>query len=167
MDPNRVAELMTVAIVAGAIAMVVAATRPRGRRLLTRHAPRVAALVAVAATLGSLWFSERAGFVPCELCWYQRIAMYPLALILTIAAIRRDRRVFTYALPLAVIGALVSAWHVREQLFPDSAGSCDLFAPCTARWVDGFGFVTIPMMAGGSFLLIAALGTWTLRHGAR
>ncbi|WP_420451922.1 disulfide bond formation protein B [Ilumatobacter sp.] len=164
MEPNRVAELFVVALVAGSVAVAVAWTRPSGRRLLARWATAAAAAVAVAATLGSLWFSESAGFRPCELCWYQRIAMYPLAVVLTIAAVRRDRQVFVYALPLALGGALASAYHVREQLFPPESGSCDPFNPCTAKWVDAFGLITIPEMAGASFLLVAALGVWTLRH---
>ncbi len=163
MDSNTVAEVFVVALALGIAATVAAMVRPTGRALLTRWAPVAAGLVAVAATLGSLYFSEIADFVPCRLCWFQRTAMYPLALILSIAAVRRDRRVFVYALPLAVIGSLVSAYHVREQLFPPETDSCDILNPCSARWVDAFGAFTIPEMAGTSFVLITVLGIWTLR----
>ncbi len=105
--------------------------------------------------LGSLWFSEGAHFPPCEWCWYQRIAMYPLALILTVAAFRRDPGVRPYGLALAGVGLVVSAWHNVIETFPDlHAGSCDPANPCTIRWVEGLGFWTIPRMAFVAFALV-------------
>ena len=79
---------------------------------------------------GSLYFSEVAHFVPCRLCWYQRIAMYPLVLLLGIATLRRDRGIRLYAIPLAAIGAAVSIYHVQLERFPDQASFCSLEAPC-------------------------------------
>ena len=70
---------------------------------------------------GSLYFSEVAHFVPCRLCWYQRIAMYPLVLLLGIATLRRDVGIRLYAIPLAAIGAAVSIYHVQLERFPDQA----------------------------------------------
>ncbi len=120
----------------------------------------LAALVAVVATLGSLYESEVAGFTPCALCWYQRIAMYPLAVILPIAAVRQDRRVRSYALPLTVVGALISAYHYHLEWFPGQASpACTLDAPCTVVWVRELGFVSIPLMALSGFLAVAWL-TW-------
>src|SRR5690606_15894336 len=78
----------------------------------------VAALVAVVAMLGSLYYSEVADFPPCRLCWYRRIGMYPLAVVLPIAAWRRDRQVRWYALPLAVAGGAVSIYHILVERFP-------------------------------------------------
>ncbi|MBM3683260.1 MAG: disulfide bond formation protein B [Actinobacteria bacterium] len=124
---------------------------------VARVAPWLAAAVAVAATAGSLYYSEIAGFVPCELCWYQRIAMYPLAVVLPIAAVRGDRTVGRYAVPLAVLGAAVSVYHVQLQAFPDQSSSCDAAAPCTVREVTALGFVTIPMMALAGFVTVVAL----------
>jgi disulfide bond formation protein DsbB len=115
---------------------------------------------AVAATsmLGSLYLSEVAGFVPCALCWYQRIAMYPLAVILGVAAVRGDPGVARYAAPVAVIGALISAWHIGVQRLPGlPSGSCSLEAPCNLIYVERFGFVTIPTMALFGFLAILTL----------
>jgi disulfide bond formation protein DsbB len=117
----------------------------------------LAALVAVGATAGSLYFSEGADFVPCEFCWYQRIAMYPLGLITLIAAFIGDRGVWKYALPLAAGGAALSIYHIQLQAFPDQSTSCSLDAPCTSKWVEAFGFATIPVLALMAFALIAAL----------
>ena len=118
----------------------------------------LAAAVAAIATGGSLYFSEVAGFVPCALCWYQRIAMYPLVLILGIAAWRGEAGIRRYAVPLASIGALVSLYHIGVERLPGlPTGSCSLEAPCDLIWVERFGFVTIPVMALAGFLAIITL----------
>ena len=118
----------------------------------------VAAGVAIVSTLGSLYYSEVANFPPCRLCWYQRIGMYPLALILSIAAWRRDAAVRWYALPLAVAGGLVSVYHVLVERYPSlESGSCDPTNPCSIIWVERLGYMTIPMMALSGFALIAVL----------
>lgn len=117
------------------------------------------ALVATVATIGSLYLSEVLGMVPCRLCWFQRIAMYPLAPILGLAAVRRDLDVIRpYGLVLAVSGLLISAYHYAIQWFPSAeVGACAADAPCTAMLVQLFEFVSIPFMAGSGFLLIAGL----------
>jgi disulfide bond formation protein DsbB len=118
----------------------------------------LAAAVALVSTLGSLYYSEVANFPPCRLCWFQRIGMYPLALILPIAAWRADRGVRWYALPLAAAGGIVSAYHVVVERFPSlEAGSCDLANPCSTIWVERLGYLTIPSMALSGFALIVAL----------
>jgi len=117
----------------------------------------LAAIVAVGAMVGSLYFSEVRGFVPCELCWFQRIAMYPLAFVLPVAAWRHDRAVLPYVIGATVIGAAISIYHYQLQLFPDQGSACSAEAPCSARWVEVAGFVSIPLLALGSFVLIAVL----------
>lgn len=118
----------------------------------------LAAIVALVATSGSLYFSEVAGFVPCALCWYQRIAMYPLVVILGVAAVRGDVEVRRYAGPVAVIGALVSIYHIGVERLPGlPTGSCSLDVPCDLIWVERLGFVTIPVMALAGFLAILTL----------
>lgn len=117
----------------------------------------LATIVSVGATLGSLYFSEIRDFIPCEYCWYQRIAMYPLAAILVVATIRRDRRIIPYALVLSVPGAAISIYHYQLQMFPSQGSTCSLDASCAYRWVEVFGVVTIPLLALGSFLLISML----------
>jgi len=114
--------------------------------------------VAAAATLGSLYLSEIAHLIPCTYCWYQRIAMYPLVLILGIAAWRRDRGIRLYAASLATVGGIIAIYHRVIQAFPDlGGGACSSGVPCTAAYFTLFGFVTIPYMALSGFTLILAL----------
>ncbi|MGH9138890.1 MAG: disulfide bond formation protein B [Acidimicrobiales bacterium] len=126
------------------------------RASVAGQGPALAWIVAAVATGGSLWLSEGAGFPPCELCWYQRIAMYPLVVVLGVAGLRRDSGVRWYAIPVATVGGLVSTWHVLVERFPslESAVSCDPANPCSIRWVERFAFLTIPTMALIAFALI-------------
>lgn len=111
--------------------------------------------MAVVAMAGSLYYSQIAHFPPCEYCWYQRIAMYPLALILPMAALRADTAIRRYVFPLAGIGAAIAAYHYLIQQFPNlSSGVCSTTVPCTAAWVWKFDFVSIPFMALVSFSAI-------------
>ncbi len=139
----------------------------RGRQVAegsTSWALWLAWLVALAATVGSLIYSEVIHFVPCRLCWFQRIAMYPLAVILLVGAIRKEVIAKFYALPLALIGLGISVWHYLVQIFPSlEGGSCDPSNPCSARYVEVFGFVSIPFMAGAGFTLIAVLLVFYVR----
>lgn len=109
-------------------------------------------LVALVATLGSLYYSEIRLFLPCELCWYQRIFMYPLAVILGIAAWRSDFNIRLYALPLAGIGWLISLRHNLEQRFPDHfPAACKGPISCTTEYIPSF---PIPLQALIAFTLI-------------
>ena len=123
----------------------------------------LATMVAVGATFGSLYFSEIRNFVPCDYCWYQRIAMYPLAIILLIATIRRDKNIIPYALTLSLSGMVLSVYHYQLQLFPEQSSSCGLDASCTYRWIEVFGFVTIPLLALTSFAFISMILIGTSR----
>ena len=127
------------------------------RKELQATTLELATLIAIGATLGSLYFSEVRNFVPCEYCWYQRIAMYPLALILLIASVRRDKNIIPYALTLSLAGFGISAYHYQLQLFPEQSSSCGLDASCTYRWIEVFGFVTIPLLALTSFAFISMI----------
>jgi disulfide bond formation protein DsbB len=123
-------------------------------------------VVASAAMGGSLYFSEVVGFTPCPLCWYQRIAMYPLVLILGVATLTSDARVWKYVLPLAITGGLVALYHIGIQMRPAlDIGFCTTEAPCTVRHVAAFGWVSIPVMSAIAFLSIAAF-TMTARQVA-
>lgn len=120
----------------------------------------LAAVVAATCMAGSLYFSEVADFVPCTLCWYQRIAMYPLVVILAIAAVRRDRDVWHYVVPLAGIGAAFSTYHYLVEWFPEADSSvCKSTVPCTFVWFRELGFVSLPLMALCGFALIITLVT--------
>ncbi len=115
--------------------------------------------VAVAAMLGSLYLSEVAHLIPCKLCWYQRIAMYPIAVTLPIAARRSDNDFRMYPAVLASIGLAVAVWHRVIQTFPAlDNGACAAVGPsCSAPYINEFGFVTIPHMAASAFALILVL----------
>lgn len=114
--------------------------------------------VALVAMAGSLYLSDGVGFTPCLLCWYQRIAMYPLVVICGVGALTKDVASWRYGVPLAAIGLLVAIYHVALQYQPAlDVVSCDAGAPCTGRYVLVFGFISIPTLAGAAFLLILAL----------
>ncbi len=162
MDADQAATFFGVMLFGGAAGTAIAAIGAETRQQLVAAALPIAALVAAGAMAGSLYFSESAGFVPCELCWYQRIAMYPLALLLPLAALRRDRSVLPYALLLSGGGLAISLYHVQLQLFPEQSSFCDVTNPCSARWVEAFGWLTIPQMAGSSFALVGVLTALSL-----
>jgi len=125
---------------------------------LERNAIWLAALVASVTTLGSLYYSEVAHFVPCSLCWYQRIAMYSSALILIIAAVRRDRHIWWYVGPLAIVGGAFAVYHTQLQAFPAQHSSfCTTLEPCTIRYVWEFGFVSLPFMALSAFAFVVTM----------
>lgn len=112
--------------------------------------------VSLIATLGSLYFSEIRGFIPCELCWYQRISMYPLVLILGIATFRNDGKVPQYVLPLSLLGGSISVLHYLEQKIPGFGGikPCVNGVPCSSEYINWLGFITIPFLALIAFALI-------------
>lgn len=112
-------------------------------------------LVAVVAMSGSLYYSEIALYEPCRLCWFQRIAMYPMVLLLAIAIWKNDHKVSNFTIPLAVIGGSISLYHVATNGLSISTG-CDISGgiPCSIEFFKLFGFVTIPFMALTAFCLI-------------
>lgn len=116
--------------------------------------------VALVALFGSLFFSEFASFVPCRLCWFQRIFMYPLVPLLLALAIRKDLRgSLFYALPLTVLGSFVSIYHLYIEAHPEAetAGCKVGGGSCAVKWINEFGYVTIPTLALTAFVLISLL----------
>ncbi|HEY4584172.1 MAG TPA: disulfide oxidoreductase [Acidimicrobiia bacterium] len=157
---NIVLAMLSLVALAAALGLVIyrMAKGPEAAYLLGDKAIWLAWVVALVATVGSLIYSEVIHFVPCRLCWFQRIAMYPLAIILLVGAIRREAVVKYYALPLALIGLAISIYHNVIQFYPSlEGGSCDPLNPCSARNVEVFGFLDIPFMAGAGFILISVL----------
>ncbi|HSL77933.1 MAG TPA: disulfide oxidoreductase [Candidatus Limnocylindrales bacterium] len=115
-------------------------------------------LVALLATAGSLYFSEVARFTPCTLCWYQRIAMYPLVVILGAAILRRQRSAPAGSVALAAVGAVIAAYHVALEWIPAlDTGACAASVPCTDVWFRVFGIFSLPTLALTAFLLIMML----------
>ena len=157
---NIVLAMLSLVALAAALGLVIyrMAKGPEAAYLLGDKAIWLAWVVALVATVGSLIYSEVIHFVPCRLCWFQRIAMYPLAIILLVGAIRREAVVKYYALPLALIGLAISIYHNVIQFYPSlEGGSCDPLNPCSARSVEVFGFIDIPFMAGAGFISISVL----------
>ena len=158
------------ALVAAAGAVLLVGARLVGDRVpagsaigsaVVQRRNELTALVAVVATLGSLYFSEVANFVPCRLCWFQRIAMYPIAVVAVVGAVRRDTGVRWYVVPLAVLGGAVAAYHSMIELgWLSDSESCALFGPsCADVWFETFGFMTLALMALAGFVFIVVLNT--------
>ncbi len=152
-----VTTFMATLVIMGLLGVAASFVNANARQSVASAGLHVAAAVAVAAALSSLYLSEIANFTPCRYCWWQRIFMYPLAIILLIAAFRREISIRRYALPLAFIGLGVAARHIWLQSFPDDSGTCGISAPCSSKLVEAFGFLTIPQMTGMCFVLIIVL----------
>ena len=113
----------------------------------------LAAVITTTAMLGSLYFSEVVHYIPCRLCWYQRSAMYPLAIFLLVASFKKLRHTKLIAVILAGVGGTVSTYHWFLERFPNlDAGVCDVKVPCEFIWFQQFGFVTLPFMAFTAFV---------------
>lgn len=113
----------------------------------------------ILAIFGSLYFSEIRQYEPCLLCWYQRILMYPFALILGIAVIKKDYRISLYTMAMSAVGAMISIYHYSLQKVPfmaDNAVTCGR-VPCTGQYINWFGFITIPFLALSAFIIIFTL----------
>jgi disulfide bond formation protein DsbB len=159
--------LVADAVVASAVVFGVAALVSRRARdawfavarVLGPQALLVAWIVAIVTTLGSLYYSLHAGFIPCELCWYQRIAMYPLVVVLGVGWLRRDAKTWITAAPFVAVGAPLSLYHWLVERVPSFAegSSCSVVAPCTAPYFEKLGFVTLAWMCMSSFLLIGTM----------
>jgi disulfide bond formation protein DsbB len=110
--------------------------------------------IALVATVGSLFFSEVMLLPPCLLCWYQRIAMYPLVIIIGSGIIMRDSRMRNYALPVCLIGLAVSIYHnlLYYRIIPESLAPCVQGISCTSRQIEWLGFITIPLMSLAAFV---------------
>lgn len=116
-------------------------------------------LIAALGTLGALFMSEIMGFEPCVLCWWQRIFMFPLVLILALGLFPFDPKVVRYALPLALIGLLIAGFHVLLTMgvIPETLAPCRQGIPCKTIQIEWFGFVTIPLLSFLAFLTLNGL----------
>lgn len=122
-------------------------------------------LLVTFATLGSLFFSEVLHYPPCVLCWYQRIVMYPLVLILGIGYVRKDKGCIIYAWPLAIIGFLIAVYHnlLYYNILPEAAAPCLAGVSCTTKYIEWFGFITIPLLSLVAFVIILKVLWFTKR----
>lgn len=119
-------------------------------------------VVSLVATMGSLFFSEVMHLPPCVLCWYQRICMYPLAVIFTVGLVFNDRGVARYAWPLALVGVSIAIYHnlLYYDVITESIIPCALGVSCTDRQIEWFGYLTIPLMSLTAFVLIIGCLVW-------
>jgi disulfide bond formation protein DsbB len=157
-----VAQVLCVGVGAAALARLLGWHAPLDaiRSTLWGYELWAAFVVAAIATGGSLFLSEVAHFIPCELCWFQRVCMYPLSIATLLMALRNDHRAAVYLLPLPVVGAAISTYHLLvENRVVEQASSCQISAPggCATKWIDEFGYMTIPTLALTAFVLIFAL----------
>lgn len=126
----------------------------RGVALVGRRAVVLGLAIALVGTLGSLWYSNVIGYPPCDLCWVQRVFLYPQVLLLAVALVKRDRGIIDYAFVLSLAGLAVAAYHVSLQvgltpLVPCSVGAVS----CGQLFFLAYGYVTIPVMSLSAFAL--------------
>ncbi|WP_182102738.1 disulfide oxidoreductase [Niallia taxi] len=118
------------------------------RNFIQENGLFLAFAIALISISGSLYFSEILGYIPCKLCWFQRVTMYPLTIILGIAAVKKDFRQIYYVLPFAVIGMILGIYHYSIQ--KGFISTDDTFCgrvPCTGQYINWFGFLTIPLLS--------------------
>ena len=116
-------------------------------------------LISLVATFGSLFFSEIMNFIPCSLCWYQRIFMYPLVFLFSINLLLPDDKIFKYTFPLAFIGWLISIYHnlLMFKIIPEKLSPCIQGVPCSVDYINWLGFITIPLLSFFSYTCILIL----------
>ena len=121
--------------------------------------------ISLVATLGSLYFSEVRGFIPCEMCWYQRILMYPIVILSGIAYIQKNARIALTTAVFAIIGGSISLYHYGIQKIPflqEAAPACGQVS-CTGFYINWLGFITIPFLALTAFVMIAVISFYMLK----
>lgn len=116
-------------------------------------------LVSIIALLGSLFFSEVMNFIPCSLCWYQRVFMYPLAFLFLMNILFPDDKIFKYTFPLVVIGLIISIYHnlLMFKIIPEKLSPCMAGIPCSVDYINWLGFITIPLLSFFSYTIIFIL----------
>src|SRR6266498_1030074 len=126
------------------------------KKFIINNSLYIAWTTAALAVAGSLFFSNVLHFPPCVLCWYQRIALYPLVIIIGVGIIKKDKYLPYYVLPLTIIGGLISIYHnlLYYHLLPNSATPCELGVSCTTKFIEWFGFITIPLLSLAAFIVI-------------
>lgn len=123
---------------------------------IRKNAVYIALVQAIVATLGSLYFSNVLMYPPCVLCWYQRIAMFPLFIILIVGILRKNTEIYLYVLPAALIGWSIALYHnlLYYKIIPDDLAPCVTGVSCTTKFVEYFGFITIPLLSFIAFSVI-------------
>lgn len=157
---NQILGILTIAGQIIIVAIIILLLTKKLPAFLSKKALFFAFIVALAATAGSLTYSDIIGFEPCKLCWFQRILMYPQALILGMALIKKDKNIVSYSLALSAAGAFIAAYHYLLQVGVAPSVVCSTVGysvSCAKKFVMQFGYITIPMMSLTAFLLINLL----------
>lgn len=138
------------------------------KKFLQNNILHIAFVQSIIAMLGSLYFSEVMKLPPCVLCWYQRIAMYPLVIIFAVGLLRKDKTAVWYALPLSVTGLLIAIYHnlLYYGILPESIQPCTLGVSCTTKFFEWFGFVTIPFLSLVAFTIITTCLIATIKRNS-
>lgn len=120
---------------------------------------KLAFFQSVIAMAGSLYFSEVMKLIPCTLCWYQRICMYPLVVILGMGLVNNEKKIYKYVLPLSLAGLIIAIYNnlLIYQVIPETETACSIGAPCSTILISWFGFITIPLLALTAFSIINIL----------
>lgn len=126
-------------------------------KLITNSAFPLAFIVALIATGGSLYYSEIAKFKPCELCWFQRIFIYPQVIILGMAWFKKEKYILDYSLALVAVGTVISLYHNYIYYTATTSNVCSVITPCTQQYIVSFNYITIPLLALTTLILIGLL----------
>ncbi len=129
------------------------------KKFIKEYSAHIAWVIALASMIGSLYFSEVFNFAPCVLCWYQRIIIYPLVLLIPVGIMLKDKRLASYILPLTVVGLIVSIFQnlLYYKVIPEAIMPCVDGVSCTTKYIDYFGFLTIPLLSLLSLIAITVL----------
>lgn len=168
---TQILSVLTVVAQIEILILVVLLLRDKNRKSkmlkkFAKIADKYTFVMALVATLGSLYYSEIAGFEPCKYCWFQRILMYPLVVIMYIAIKVKDKYISRYVLPISGIGTLLAGYHYLTQLgwLPSTCVATGYSVGCAKIFVMTFGYITIPMMSFTAFLLIFVLQVISKRY---
>lgn len=132
-------------------------TQSKLTRIMTNIFIPLSFIVALVATAGSLYYSEAANFKPCELCWYQRIFIYPQVILLGLAWLKKEKYIIDYSLVIIFIGIIISTYHNYIYYTAKSSSVCSAVTPCTQQYIVGFGYITVPLLALTSLILMGVL----------
>lgn len=161
---NQILSLLTILSQIISIVLVITFLFPKRtkkiRQYFKKRAIYLAFLVSLTATFGSLYYSEIARFVPCTLCWYQRIFMYPQTFLFLTSIYKKTNDIYKYSLVLSFVGGIIALYHYLSQIGVTSTSGCPVIGysvSCSQKFVLQYGYITIPMMAFSAFLLIFLL----------
>jgi len=136
------------------------------KRIIIINSIKIAFILSSISVTGSLFFSEVLGYTPCSLCWWQRICMYPLVILLGMGIVKKDKNIVSYALPLSIIGTVIAFYHnlLYYEIVFRNAISCVPEVSCIEKYITAFGFLSIPLMSLISFSLITICLSLSMKY---